>query len=230
MAVRESVFVHEQSVPLDNELDADDARSYHWIAYASVARRGSGDAVTAGSAGSAGSPEGRRESDSSTAIKVPVGTLRLIPPTDPLQAHDSAQTAPHLSVFKHEPYILLGRLAVTPDYRRMGLGRLLVNAALDWARKNGHAAFTPSNLSPAELEGRKLRFGPEEESGWKGLVVVHSQTGVPEKAWARMGFARDDGMGEWVEEGIEHVGMWKRIDALPPTASALGRGRAGSVG
>lgn len=36
MIVREQVFVKEQKVPLENEFDEDDARSYHWVAYASV--------------------------------------------------------------------------------------------------------------------------------------------------------------------------------------------------
>ena len=37
MSVREAVFVTEQGVPLANEFDADDARSCHWVVYASVA-------------------------------------------------------------------------------------------------------------------------------------------------------------------------------------------------
>ena len=36
MEVRESVFVNEQKVPLQYELDADDPRSCHWVTYASV--------------------------------------------------------------------------------------------------------------------------------------------------------------------------------------------------
>ncbi|RYP80809.1 hypothetical protein DL769_002279 [Monosporascus sp. CRB-8-3] len=36
MEVREAVFVREQGVPLENELDADDPRSCHWVVYASV--------------------------------------------------------------------------------------------------------------------------------------------------------------------------------------------------
>ncbi|KAI0974747.1 hypothetical protein F4678DRAFT_420682 [Xylaria arbuscula] len=36
MSVREAVFVEEQGCPLENEHDADDARSCHWVMYASV--------------------------------------------------------------------------------------------------------------------------------------------------------------------------------------------------
>lgn len=36
MSVREEVFVKEQHVPLERELDEDDPRSYHWVCYASV--------------------------------------------------------------------------------------------------------------------------------------------------------------------------------------------------
>jgi hypothetical protein len=31
MEVREQVFVKEQNIPLENEFDADDARSCHWV-------------------------------------------------------------------------------------------------------------------------------------------------------------------------------------------------------
>lgn len=33
LAVRIAVFVHEQNIPLELEVDADDARSWHWIVY-----------------------------------------------------------------------------------------------------------------------------------------------------------------------------------------------------
>jgi predicted GNAT family N-acyltransferase len=225
MAVREAVFVHEQGVQLDRELDADDPRAYHWIAYASVSRRGSNDAASSTTTTTADPPEGRRESESSTAIRVPVGTIRLLPPFDPHADNShTAQIAPHPSVAVAESYVLLGRLAVAPAYRGLGLGRLLVSAALDWARTHGAEAFT-SALSPAELEALKLgrRRGDDEGVVWKGLVVVHSQKGDAENVWARMGFVKDKSMGDWVEEGIDHVGMWRRLE-IPPTAPfSIGR-------
>jgi predicted GNAT family N-acyltransferase len=246
MAVREAVFVQEQGVALERELDADDGRAYHWVAYASVSRRSSSDANTnatdrkSSSSNSNSNPlyaSGHRESDTSTAMRVPAGTIRLLPPLDPHTSSHTAQIAPHPSASvlagtspsspsspsggsaPPESYILLGRLSVASAYRGLGLGRLLVNAALDWARLHGEAAFMPA-LSPAELEAWKLDRRPGDEEGgavWKGLVVVHSQKGHAEKVWARMGFVKDEGMGEWVEEGIDHVGMWKRLE-LPGVA------------
>jgi len=32
-----------------------------------------------------------------------------------------------------------------------------------------------------------------------------------QKFWHGLGFEKDQGMGEWDEEGIMHVGMWKRL-------------------
>ncbi|KAI1083771.1 hypothetical protein F5B20DRAFT_349207 [Whalleya microplaca] len=72
MSVREAVFVAEQGVPLPNEQDADDARSCHWVMYASVNRvveaeerdRPTGDVVRP-----------RR----SETRSMPIGTLRIVP-------------------------------------------------------------------------------------------------------------------------------------------------------
>lgn len=46
---------------------------------------------------------------------------------------------------------------------------------------------------------------------FRGLICIHAQTGV-QKVWRKYGFETDEGMGTWDEEGIEHVGMWKRVD------------------
>jgi predicted GNAT family N-acyltransferase len=45
---------------------------------------------------------------------------------------------------------------------------------------------------------------------WKGLLCVHAQEQVT-KAWAKWGFKVDEGMGQWDEEGIKHVGMFQRL-------------------
>nr|OQO29467.1 hypothetical protein B0A51_02774 [Rachicladosporium sp. CCFEE 5018] len=34
MHIREAVYVHEQHIPLENEIDSDDRQSYYWVAYA----------------------------------------------------------------------------------------------------------------------------------------------------------------------------------------------------
>lgn len=43
------------------------------------------------------------------------------------------------------------------------------------------------------------------------MVLVHAQVSV-EKVWEKMGFVTDPRLGRWDEEGIEHLGMWKRVD------------------
>lgn len=45
-------------------------------------------------------------------------------------------------------------------------------------------------------------------------MLVHAQV-QGEKMYERFGFVTDEKMGRWDEEGIEHVGMWKRIDLEP---------------
>ena len=40
--------------------------------------------------------------------------------------------------------------------------------------------------------------------------MVHAQKQV-QGFWEKYGFKVDEGMGTWDEEGIEHVGMWRRI-------------------
>ncbi|TRX92829.1 hypothetical protein FHL15_006235 [Xylaria flabelliformis] len=84
MEVRERVFVEEQGCPLEFEHDADDARSCHWIMYASV------NTTT--------EPEQRdphtldvvrpRRSITQT---VPIGTLRIVPFPHPPHPPDGAR-------------------------------------------------------------------------------------------------------------------------------------------
>jgi predicted GNAT family N-acyltransferase len=78
-AVRTTVFVDEQKVPVDIELDEFDQTAQHWLAC-------SGD--------------------------VPVGTCRML-----ADGH-------------------IGRLAVLKDYRNLDIGKQLLTAAIDEARKN----------------------------------------------------------------------------------------------
>ena len=76
-ALRQQVFVVEQGVPLDIEIDGYDESSLHWLALVN------GD---------------------------PVGTARLL---------SSGQ---------------LGRMAVLAEWRGKGIGRLLLNAVVNWAQ------------------------------------------------------------------------------------------------
>jgi len=222
MSIREAVFVKEQGVPLENELDEDDPRSFHWVAYASVGQHGGPPATgpppgrdTQGhrKSSSNGSDDGRRKSES-TASRVAVGCIRLVPPP-----HNHGLAPPHSALpnggpsadghllSAEEPYVKLGRLATLPEFRKMGLSRLLIKAALDHAAAHPEA-IVPA-LSPAELEKQRLE-GKAGALPWRGLVFIHAQKQV-QGFWEKYGFKVDEGMGTWDEEGIEHVGMWRRI-------------------
>ena len=244
MTVREQVFVEEQKVPLENELDADDERSFHWVVYASVGTSGTpepesrptkrlSDSHRHGSHSRHNSRDEERRKSSSTALKVPVGTIRLVPPPHPphpapgshhkidnsedaRRRSGSAGSGASSSSHDGEAYVKLGRLAVLPKYRGLGLSRLLVNAALNFAQANPEQiapAVDPAETEKRRLEGREVRE-------WSGRVLVHAQTGV-EAMWERVGFRRDDDMGVWDEEGIDHIGMWRQLKVkdLKPTLS-----------
>ena len=79
-------------------------------------------------------------------------------------------------------------------FRGLGLAKLLVDEALGYALEEGTGSFDV----------------PEEGVGWDGRVVAHAQTTV-KVFYERMGWTWDQGMGEWEEEGLMHVGMWKQV-------------------
>lgn len=185
LAIRMDVFVTEQGCRVEEELDDDDAICWHWVLSAHNADR-------------------RRE-------EVPAATVRLVPAS----THDYGQDLVHGAEpvtdqemkgakvptepnFRRsnslwdgkERYAKIGRLATRKGLRGRGFGKVLVQEALKWAGEH-----------PTEV-GR----GQE----WDGLVLAHAQTAVV--GWySKLGWVRDEGMGVWREEGIEHVGMWKRV-------------------
>jgi len=97
----------------------------------------------------------------------------------------------------------------------LGLSQLLVNAALSWAAEHPDDILPP--ISPTAAEHRKLELGiaADEDDRWKGLVLIHAQKAIADKFWAKFGFVHDPSLGEWDEEGIAHVGMWKRLEVRP---------------
>jgi predicted GNAT family N-acyltransferase len=134
---------------------------------------------------------------------IPVGTVRLVPP--PHGAHPTPEegTVPaskrgHVGDVKNEaeeePYVKITRLALLKEWRGHGLGRVLVSTALGWAGAH-------------KEEVERGAAGKE----WKGLVLIHAQVAV-EKVWGKMGFVTDEGLGRWDEEGIMHLGMWRRVE------------------
>jgi predicted GNAT family N-acyltransferase len=260
MAVREVVFVDEQHVPWDRELDSEDANCHHFVAYANVAVKtkkaipldqplppgaeGSPDTAPSSSRPrSSGRPRSstdasRRRSSADGAspsieggMNKPVGTIRIVPPegvvapasrrssstaglvTSPVQetlpppADDNP--TPHPTLYPNEPYIRLGRLATLPEFRGMGLSRLLINTALDYARKNPRQ-FSPV-IDVTEIAAA-IQEGVPTPEPWKGLIVVHAQKWRTDALWQKYGFQLDRGMGEWMEEGIMHVGMCLKVD------------------
>ena len=100
-----------------------------------------------------------------------------------------------------EPYIKIGRMATLAAYRGQGIAKRLIEESLAWAKT--HAAELSSQ------GGEEAGDGPR----WKGLVLSHAQKSV-QGWWGKMGFEVDVGLGVGWEEGIEHVGMWRIVEAV----------------
>ncbi|KAI4724582.1 hypothetical protein E4T49_07666 [Aureobasidium sp. EXF-10728] len=215
MSVREDVFVKEQNIALENEVDIDDARSFHWVAYASVGTSSSdGNAAMEGVNKDSATSAEKTGRKGSTAMRLPVGTIRLVPPPHPphpqpgsshkIDNHEGLPQDMQSGLSKtdmhdgKEAYIKLGRLSVLQPFRGLGLARLLIDAALTWAAENVDKILPP--VSPAAAEQRKLELGggAEVEDVWRGLVLVHAQAYL-EKYWASFGFVKDESMakGGW---------------------------------
>ncbi len=133
---------------------------------------------------------------------VPAATIRLVPARAPhddsLEGHagGGGVEGPDYERCElwdgKEPYAMIGRLATMKEFRGRGYGGLLVGEALRWA--GGHG-------------GDLLGAGGE----WKGLLLAHAQAYV--QGWyAGLGWRIDEGMGRWDECGIQHVGMWRRVE------------------
>ncbi|KAI9051358.1 hypothetical protein LZ554_004405 [Drepanopeziza brunnea f. sp. 'monogermtubi'] len=203
MEVREQVFVEEQKIPFENEFDADDHRSCHWVIYASV------NTVT--------EPEIRDSSGrlvsrkKSVTRSTPIGTVRLVPFPHPAHPEPgskysdavdaganpaSIEPPPYIAdraTTYHdgrEPYLKLGRLAVLKEFRRSGIAKMLVGAAMAWAQQNP-TFFNPSiRVSGLDKVTTELNG---EIPVWRGLLCVHAQKQV-QKTWEKWGFKLDEGM------------------------------------
>ncbi|KAJ5651098.1 Acyl-CoA N-acyltransferase [Penicillium longicatenatum] len=181
MIVRMRVFVDEQKCSAEGEIDGDDARSWQWVMY----------------------------DPASENTNAPVAVIRLVPPPQPphaLLTHPEDVGTKDLPAFDwdHEPCIKLTRVAVMPEYRGKGLGRRLVDTVLDWA--SDHAA----EIDEAVAQLASMSNGTAIIKKWDGLVLVHAQVDV-EQMYRGLGFQTDESLGRWDEEGIEHVGMFRRL-------------------
>ncbi|KAJ5458748.1 hypothetical protein N7475_010136 [Penicillium sp. IBT 31633x] len=147
--------------------------------------------------------------DTSTTSSTPVGTIRLVPPPQAPHARLAeqpaavAQTVPEYD-WTHEPCIKLTRVAIIPTFRGRGLGRKLVETALGWAAV--HAPEIDEAVTQIAARGKS----PGTPMPWQGLALVHAQVDV-EGMYSGLGFERDESLGQWDEEGIEHVGMFRRV-------------------
>ncbi|KAL1888973.1 hypothetical protein Sste5346_009241 [Sporothrix stenoceras] len=239
MKVRHSVFIIEQKVPLESELDEDDTRSVHWVAHMSDGEDNtslmSQQAVgtirvvpypqpphpTPGGAYSIidgavilkgrwvrKAEEGQADSRDPVAppsYKTPQSQLEYLQATEAdHEAEHLAAVGPDRATSMHdgkEPYVKLGRIAVLSSFRGFRLGQYLVQTALDWIQEN------PTYFDKID----PMAVAATASTKFNGLVCLHAQVqalGFYEK----LGFEVDEGMGTWWEEGIPHVGMFRRLD------------------
>ncbi|KAL8748372.1 MAG: hypothetical protein Q9184_007353 [Pyrenodesmia sp. 2 TL-2023] len=156
LSVRIPVFVHEQGCSLEGEIDEDDARSWHFVAFAEGPRAcATLRVVPPGDAGYGDGKEGEKDGK------------RQEEATEPYHGATDMWDG-------REKYIKIGRMATLKEDRGQGVAAGLLDEALRWV-----------GVHRAESEVK----------GW----------------WRKMGFVEDEGLGRWWEEGIEHVGMWRRL-------------------
>ena len=110
IAVRHAVFGLEQKCPADEEIDADDTVSWHWVIYAD----GSVPAATIRLIPA----QAHANADDEKAVGGP--------------KYEGSRLWDH-----EEPYLVIGRLATRKEFRGRGYARVLVEEALRWAA--GHA-------------------------------------------------------------------------------------------
>lgn len=186
-------------------------KSSTWTAYASVP----GHVQPIPSNG--GHPNRRQ----STSTKLPIGTIRLVPPpnnathnlTNHRHMNGQPYSGPPRSLIHNgkEAFITLGRLAILKEFRKVGVSKLLIDSALTMAHDYPYVISEPPSASAKEELRDTLGEILDMNTDWNGLVLVHAQIGL-QKFWARWGFELDEGLGVWDEEGIDHVAMWKRLD------------------
>lgn len=157
----------------------------------------------------------------STSTKLPIGTIRLVPPPNNATHHFDKHrfmdgrpyTGPPRSLIHNgkEAFIKLGRLAILKEFRKVGVSKLLIDSALTMAHDYPYVISEPPSASAKEELRDTLGEILDMNTDWEGLVLIHAQVGL-QKFWARWGFELDEGLGVWDEEGIDHVAMWKRLD------------------
>ncbi|KAG0642146.1 acyl-CoA N-acyltransferase [Tuber brumale] len=125
------------------------------------------------------------DSDADASERLPIGTIRIVP-----GPHEHHPGEPIPVGQEHANYLRLGRWATSKAYRGHGVGRKLIDAAVEWAARK--------------------EFTGDDGSEWNRMCLVHAQTRAV-GLWEKAGFVVDESMGEWDEEGIMHKGLWMRI-------------------
>ena len=176
------MFCEEQGCSVENEIDADDARSWHFVAYTEVGKPLAVLRVV---------PPPFEHHDHNKQKQQrqldPKYNLPLEPQHSPKESLAS-------------PYVKLGRFATLAPYRGKRIGQALV--AYTFAFLQAHA----SDVLPAGSPG-----GLDVWTGTMNMnILIHAQEGVI-GMWGKLGFEVDEEMGRWVEERIVHVGMWKSL-------------------
>ncbi|OQO05964.1 hypothetical protein B0A48_10060 [Cryoendolithus antarcticus] len=110
MHIREAVYVHEQHIPLENELDEDDRKSYYSVAYAADQPVGCIRLVPPPD-----DPVHVFDKHRQINGETYVGEVKS-------DVHDGS-----------EIFVKLGRLAVLKEWRGKDVSRLLVERAVEWA-------------------------------------------------------------------------------------------------
>ncbi|KAI9932309.1 hypothetical protein ASPWEDRAFT_27421 [Aspergillus wentii DTO 134E9] len=224
LTVRIKVFIDEQKCPIEAEIDTDDHRSWHWVIYdTTTTTAGSSDGTDNVNLNGEDKAQthptrlrsGLNDGDDETSphrLRRPVAVIRLVPP--PHAPHEK-YTRPDLIAslpaydLQSEPCVVLSRVAVLPEYRGYGLGRELIRTALDWARGHG----VEIDDAYARVIGEAGEKTGKGKGKWNGQVLIHAQVAV-EAMYRKFGFETDEALGRWDEEGIEHVGMWQRVDVI----------------
>ncbi len=208
-AVRYEVFIREQDCDPDDDIDAADPVSWHWVLFAPSSKNVNG------------TTEGKDDT--------PAATIRLVPASVHDHGHDvkhgaeavtdeggqGAKMATEPNYGKsnsgmwdgQEPYAMIGRIATLRAHRGNGFGKVLVEHALDWARRH-----------PRETGG-------ETGENWKGLLLAHAQVKV--EGWYK-GMDGFEMMG-WGIGGRRGLSTWECgresiFKANRPDNCVLGRG------
>lgn len=234
MHVRDAVFVREQGCRAEEEIDTDDARSWGWVVYSSPP-------FTRPSSSSSSEKKYLEIYENVPVgtirlVPPPHAPHELHEPMDMDMEGENSETKqlPSSSPSSSsEPYIKITRVAILPSFRGYGLSRLMMSTAEQWARRNKkgidqlsftcradshHAHVTRFESSESSEDGATGMMhaednDEEERKSWNGLIGLHAQIQV-EKMYASMGYETDISMGKWDEEGILHVGMFKRVSVL----------------